>query len=257
MAQIKNKFKRLGATLCTLLATAGPVNALANEPIVFGNKVKAPIKHRLSEIPKPELDFNYHQETFGDGSQNGKYSLKKKSTSNFLLNLLGFGAGLATEVGVHELGHYLGAKASGANMKFQNLSGRWNFEGQASDSQKRITYASGFALPMIVSEALLNSNAPKDNFYVKGLISAPFIHNLLYVMRDLTGMINNQYNDFEGMSKAGLKREITYPLMLGIPAFQVYRLWKNKESKKIPKYNFSINPVQRGNGFMAKFDYRF
>ena len=76
-------------------------------------------------------------------------------------------------------------------------------------------------------------------------------------MRDLTGMINNQHNDFEGMSKAGLKREITYPLALGIPALQVYRLWKNKKTKKIPKYNFSINPPQKGNGFMAKFDYRF
>ncbi len=141
-------------------------------------------------------------------------------------------AGMATQFpATHELGHILSAKLYGKNIKFEKM-GRWHFADNFSQEEKSITTVSGFIFPMIMSEIILDSRIPKDNAYSIGLVWGPLIHNLIYIIQDSTGAREDGTNDFEAMSKAGLKRNITYPLALIIPAIQVYRLSQDKEFGK-------------------------
>jgi len=170
-----------------------------------------------------------------------------------------FVCGIFTQYGVHEAGHYFGGEAVGAGVNFRG-GGKWNFSGEPSESDKRAVYASGFALPYIVSEALLDSpRVQKDDPYAMGVILGPALHNLAYIVQDATGIGGGRGNDFAGMSRAGLGREVTYPILMGLAAYQTHRLFKelrsNKKSKKSMKSSFWVSP-EKG-GLMAGWTYRF
>ena len=98
-----------------------------------------------------------------------------------------------------------------------------------------------------------SKSVKKDNPFWIGAILGPSIHSLAYILRDATGNIPKDYSDFDGMEKAGLKKEITYPILLGISALQSYRLLKNPDAKK--KLKFWVNP--RPDKVAAGFTYDF
>lgn len=158
-------------------------------------------------------------------------SIKKEA--NYFLDSLLLTAGILSQYPLtHELGHYLGGRIAGVNLEFEESHiGGLNFKNNLSNQDKNIGASSGFIFPVIVSETMLDTHAPKDNPYIMGLILGPLIHNTSYIVQDLTGIKNDDYNDFETMDKAGIGREITYPIALIIPLVQVWRLTRNKKAK--------------------------
>lgn len=147
-------------------------------------------------------------------------------TDSFLVTL-----GIVTQFPVtHELGHYLGGQLVGKNLKVEKIEMQ-KVDEDLQSNEKNTIAISGFSLPLIVSEITLDTNIPKNNPYVMGLILGPLLHNTVYIIRDSTG-VTGKANDFEMMNKAGLKRSITYPLALILPVIQVWRLTQNKDFKK-------------------------
>jgi len=181
-----------------------------------------------------------------------------KSFSNYgLADWLEFSGGLLTEIGLHEGGHYIGAKVIGENIKFSGLD--WEFEGNPASGKKNAIYLSGFALPMIVAEVALDyPDIPKDDPFVKGIIYGPLLHNIVYIIKDVVNKGGNR-NDFEGMERNGLSREVTYPLTLLVPLFQVWRLSGQTEEVYDNSFTSRITPnlYPTHGGLGIYFSFRF
>lgn len=155
-----------------------------------------------------------------------------KAEPNYLLDFSLVAAGIFTQYPLtHSLGHWFGGRLIEKDVKFSSSNiGGWDIEDkEISDQDRNIIGSSGFIFPMIISELALDTPLPKGNPYIIGLVLGPLIHNISYIIQDRMRIKNDEYNDFHLMSKAGLGREITYPIALIIPAIQAWRLISNKD----------------------------
>lgn len=175
--------------------------------------------------------------------------------ANYLLDSLLLTTGIITQYPlIHELGHWIGGGIVGENIEFSiSEFGGWNTKKEISNENKNIVSSSGFIFPVIISEAILDTPAPKDNPYVMGLVLGPLIHNASYIIQDSTGVRSRNYNDFETMDKAGIGREITYPIALILPAIQVWRLTRNKEAKS--RWNLWMGVSESRSGINISFKF--
>jgi len=169
-----------------------------------------------------------------------------------------FIGGLATEYIIHDLSHYLAGVIVGEDIKAKDIGNRWEFKENPSNSKKKIILAAGFAGPICISEYFLNSKVSRDNPYIAGIVIAPFLHNTLYILGDSIGFIDDKHNDFETMDNAGLKREVTYPLAILIPAFQSWKFFKKlrKNKKEESRISLKVNYLAR-EGLIASIEWKF
>lgn len=158
----------------------------------------------------------------------------EKEEPNYLLDFSLLAAGIFTQYPLtHEIGHWVGGRVTEKNIEFSSSNiGEWDIRGKKiSDQDKNIIVSSGFILPIIVSEAILDLPISKSNPYTIGIIISPLVHNISYIIQDIAEVKDEKYNDFETMEKAGIGREWTYSLALIIPAIQCYRLLQDKDFK--------------------------
>lgn len=175
------------------------------------------------------------------------------SDVNYLLDFSLFVAGVVTQYPLtHEAGHWIAGKATGNNIEFSELGGS-KIKGKPSKQDKNIVALSGFIFPIIVSEISLDVPISKGNPYVMGLILGPLIHNTSYIIQDIINAKSSGYNDFETMDKAGLDREITYPIALIIPVIQIWRLTRDKEAKSRWNLWMGVSNNQAGAVMSYKF----
>lgn len=170
----------------------------------------------------------------------------KKEEPNYLLDFSLVAAGILTQYPLtHELGHWFGGRLVGKNVEFSSSNiGGGKIGENVSDEDVNIIGSSGFVFPMIVSEIALDTPLPKGNPYVMGLVLGPLIHNISYIIQDSTKIKDDKYNDFHAMAEAGLGREITYPVVLIIPAIQAWRLISNKDFKS--RWGFWMGASEKG-----------
>lgn len=185
--------------------------------------------------------------------ENSSINVEEEKKANYLLDSFLLTAGILTQYPLtHEVGHWIASRATGNNVEFSELGGG-TIKGNPSDQDKNIVASSGFIFPMIISEASLDVPLSKGSPYIMGLIIGPLIHNASYIIQDIFNAKSDKYNDFETMDKAGLGREITYPVSLIIPAIQVWRLISNKDFKS--RWGFWMGASEKG-GSLA-MNYKF
>ena len=243
-----SKIKKGMIAACAFLGLMGGLKATnaGAEEIVFGDRAKEPVKQ---ELPVGGLDSKVDSNKKDD----------KKSKWGLLADLAEVAAGAGAQYLIHKAGHGVGAAISGTDIKYTDSLGNWEYQTRdRSNIQIIATRASGFGLPLLISQKLLdNDKVPKNNPWVAGLIIGPALHNLIYVAADATNMLNKDYNDIEEMDRAGMGRGITYPLLLGISAIQTYRLVKEIKKSKKSGFNVWVNPPVGRSGFNAGITYRF
>jgi hypothetical protein len=176
--------------------------------------------------------------------------------TNYLKDFSLLTAGVLTQYSVHEFGHYIGFLAAGKGSEIiYSHNGNFRLEGDLSNRSKNTIAASGFVLPLVVSETMLDSKISKGNPYVMGLILGPLMHNTFYITRDLSENRRNKHNDIHQMNQNGINREITYPLMIILPAIQVYRLSRDEEAKE--KWNIWMRIQGNQNKTLLTVGYNF
>lgn len=150
-----------------------------------------------------------------------------------------FLTGLITAYSIHEVGHATAAWATNTELVW--ASGTYNqplgFEDRASSNiDGAIVHASGLAVQVFLSEAVLQSNIDKNTPFVRGMMLFNIVNPILYALdywflRNTNGESGDYYQgDIEGFEHYSDEQSanILAAGMLAIAANQGYRFLKTQ-----------------------------
>jgi hypothetical protein len=181
-----------------------------------------------------------------EASRSSKYSL---------VDWFKFGTGAVFQFYGHKASHGIGAGLSGTDISYTDLAGNWEYgPGKHSDWQIIVTSGAGLVGPLLVSEWVLrDDDIDKNNPFVMGAIWEPLVHNAIYVVLDVLGSLKRGYNDLEKLDWAGVPKAVTYPLVILVPAIQVWRAYEkgegNDKSLLASRVNWNVGPTHGGARF--------
>lgn len=153
-------------------------------------------------------------------TQTGSLSVKKS---------LEFGAGFASGILFHEVGHYTVAKLEGMdNVKLHPTKVTYEYD-EYNKSKKRNIAFGGFAADIISSEILLASDKhfPKNNSFVLGWLAWTIFEPISYTLRH--EFSSGGYGDLRDLENTGVNSRVVEVALIAHGILTYYRLSKNPD----------------------------
>ena len=142
---------------------------------------------------------------------------------------LKFGAGFASGILFHEVGHYTVAKMEGMdNVKQHPTKVTYKYD-KYNESKKRNIAFGGFVADVISSEILMSSDRlfPKDNFFVLGWLTWTMFEPISYTLRH--EFSSDGYGDLKDLEDTRVNSRIVEATLIAHGILTYYRLSKNPD----------------------------
>ena len=153
-------------------------------------------------------------------TQTGSLSIKKS---------LEFGAGFASGVLFHEVGHYTVAELEGMdNVRLSLTKVTYEYD-KYNKSKKRNIAFGGFAADIISSEILLanDKHFPKNNSFILGWLTWTIFEPISYTLRH--EFSSDGYGDLRDLEDTGVNSRVVEAALIAHGIFTYYRLTKNPD----------------------------
>lgn len=153
-------------------------------------------------------------------TQTGDLSLKKS---------LQFGAGFASGILFHEVGHYAMAKVEGMdNVKLHPTKVTYEYDEYNKSKQRNIAFG-GFGADILSSEILLANDKyfPKDNSFVLGWLAWTMFEPISYTLRH--EFSSDGYGDLRDLENTGVNARVVETALIAHGILTYYRLSKNPD----------------------------
>lgn len=162
---------------------------------------------------------------------------------------LKFGAGFASGILFHEVGHYAVAKAEGMdNVKLYPTKVTYEHD-KYDESKKRNVAFGGFAADVISSEVLLASDKhfPKNNPFILGWLAWTVFEPFSCTLRH--ELSSNGCGDLKDLEDTGVNPHVVEAALIAHGIFTYYPLTKNPD--------FPLSVTVSNEGFIVGLKWRF
>lgn len=153
-------------------------------------------------------------------NQTGEISIKES---------LKFGAGFASGILSHEVGHYIVAKIEGMdNIRFRSTKVTYEYDEYCKSKKRNVAFG-GFGADILSSEILMSNDRlfPKDNSFVLGWLAWTMFEPISYTLRH--ELSSNGYGDLKDLEDTGVDARVVEAGLIAHGILTYYRLSKNPD----------------------------